>query len=265
MFWDTHRGIMQEVAEKIFPPDAPFIAELVKYSTAPDYIEDTFIGPTATSLRSGAFGARFNSFTHFIVPVGGGKMQGYCMGRDGSITKFPRPKWILRCYPLAWEDVLKRDRPVHPLQRLLNLENEGKDISEDPWHITYSTGAIMADWVWDSTDPMLWARAAGCVAHYAGDACIKQHVQGNLGNGHQKYEGKVNDDFIAHGEKFIEQNWKAIERLAARLPSTARSIVEAQAEITGAHRSTPSSAWVIKYGAAATLRVLQIYQQRYSL
>lgn len=263
MFWDTHRGIAQEVGERLFPNHPEIVAELVKFSTAPDYIEDILIGPTVTLLRSGAFGARFNSFTHFDVPAGNMKMRGYNMGLDGSIPKIARPKWVMKAYPLAWEDVLRRDRPVHPVQSLLDLEKKGIDITEDPWHFTFTTGANMADWVEKSTDPEKWAKAAGCNAHYACDSCIKQHVQGNLGNGHQKYEGKINDDFITFGEEVIARNWTFIEKRASELPATCRGIVELQAETTGAFRSTPTSEWAIKYGAAATLRVFQLFQQRY--
>lgn len=264
MNFDTHRGIAQEVGERLFPDKPEIVAKLVKFSTAPDYIEDILIGPMVTSLRSGAFGARFNSFTHFCVPVGDCKMRGYSMGMDRSVPKFPRPKWVMKVYPLAWEDVLRRDRPVHPLQKLLDLEAKGIDIVDDPWHIGFTTGAVMAEFVEASVDPAKWAEAAGCAAHYACDACVKQHVQGNLGNNHQKYEGMINDIYTKAGEQIILRNWSFIEKHASELPATCRGIVELQAETTGAWRSTPSAEWAIKYGAAATLRIFQVFQQRYA-
>jgi hypothetical protein len=235
------------------------VEEFVKYSTAPDYMEDVLF-QFGGKLYPDFLGHRYAAFNHFVRPTGNMKYMGYLLGKDGSITKFKKPKGlcVVVVNESAWNDVLVpvKQRTIHPLRSLIELPGYTKV----PWLVTYPTAANMGQWTFDNRIRSLWWRAAACDGHDGCDSVVYHHARGLLFDGHQAYEGSIDETVMKDGEAICDKNW---DKIAAEVEKigllSIREIIERQAEITGAWSRKPPTEWCIRYGLKVVLQVLNTH------
>lgn len=179
-----HRDLTLAVAKAMGVRDAE---EIAANADLPDRVDDIAVARTGTHI----FGRSLCSLTHFCVPTGGRTHRGWGWKLDDSLPLHPDlPNREVAVDTSKWEESISRvvlDYEKHPLYLLLNVPGYTPYFDE----ITYSTAAVMAEWL--GRVRVKWHPAAiGGTVHYAQDM-IRHHVHGWLLNGHSEYEGRLEE------------------------------------------------------------------------
>ena len=251
----THAELARIVGTKARVPE---LEEFVAGATLPDYINDLLVKAVGSRVwRTKLLGYPISPWQHFDQPIGGMKHNGYCMDRDPSWPKeLNVPLGQLKSYPSVWSDALPSQglsADLHPMESIIKVST-----GNAPQKITYCTAPVYADWIRKQItrpevrrDPRAFWKGVGAIAHLAMDLCVWHHVFLCLLNGHQAYEGKIQEYGLANRE------W--LESLP--LPSIAgpfelRTQLELIAEMTGSRKSPPQCAWALRKGFEATYMVI---------
>lgn len=235
---ETHRAVTLACCRSVFPPLFNVYGEMIAGAAMlPDNMEDIHVGRFGTKIA----GHRLCALTHFCVPTTGRKFRGYCWSSDGSlwhcIRKFDPRVGDVSCRPGAWVEVVGAvEAPKHPLARLIS-DLHGK-ATLDLDNFTFSTAAVMAEWVWASMlKPEPFAPApshlrVASVCHWIQDACVPHHSRGWLTKGHASFEKRVND--VWKGAD-VDGLFHAADKIVSTDggPYLPRTMVEAAATLSG--------------------------------
>lgn len=180
-----HRDLTLAVANAMGIRDAQIIAD---NADLPDRVDDIAVERTGTHI----FGRALCSLTHFCVPTGGRTHRGWGWKLDDSLPIHPDlPNRELSVLTGKWQQEISSfilDYDKHPLYLLLNVSGYQPYFDE----ITYSTAAVMAEWL--GRVKVKWHPAAiGATLHMAQDCAVKHHAHGWLLNGHAEYEGRIEE------------------------------------------------------------------------
>lgn len=235
------------------------VEDAIKYSMLPDYVKDIFFKIGPLEKKHSMFGHELAAFDHFVRPTRDCHYMGYCMSADGSITKFKKPDFCeVMIDDEDWDQALKKNRTKHPVQELLDMPG----YTHNGLEITYSTGAITAEWIEKNTDESKWWRAAASDGHLACDSCVRDHIWGTLFGGHQTYEGTIDEVAAQSAERICEISWKSFRDVIEN-PRMPRTIIEMQAEKTGAWSGRPKPEWAILYGLKTTAEMFSWFIKKY--
>jgi len=154
-------------------------------------------------------GRNLASLTHFVRPVGDGKFMGYCWGHDSSVPHIDLSSVKVIPKPGAWgwpiDDEMAAKEPLAVLVRGLTQPGHIGSIQAD--ELTYSTTAIVGEWVFDCYKALAKKLTgeerqkaldtiAGWQFHFgAQDPAVPQHSIGVLLDGHSGFEGDVDEEF----------------------------------------------------------------------
>lgn len=203
MIGSTHIAMTKAVLDAIeWPGDRNLAARNAAWPDSARVIEVEKYG-------AHVIGRNLASLTHFVRPLGDGKFGGYCWGSDKSVPKIdiskvkviPKPdEWGA---PLTGQPDLLSTEPFSVLvEDLVRLHGS---IQAD--EITYSTAAIMGEWVgkcyWTLAhrlDGALKSTALsmllGWIEHLvAQDPAVCYHANGCLLDGHTAFEGDVDETY----------------------------------------------------------------------
>jgi hypothetical protein len=125
-----------------------------------------------------------------------------------------------------------------------------------PQQITYCTASVYAEWIGkqvarSAVSPKAFWKGVGAIAHLAMDLCVWHHTHLCLLDGHQSYEGKIQEYGIKN------RAWlESLKLPAITGPFNIRTQLELIAETCGARKSPPPCEWALRKGFEATYLVI---------
>lgn len=255
MNYASHEELARIVGEKAKVPE---LDAFVAGAVLPDYVDDLLIKlPGSKEWKNGALGYRFSPFRHFCKPIGMEKYQGYCMDRDPSWPKgLKLPLGQLKAWPSRWCDQLGMQSlgpDPDPMESIIKVST-----GNAPQHITYCTSAVYAEWIGKQicrpavrANPKVFWKGVGAIAHIAMDKAVWHHTHICLLDGHQSYEGKI-QEYGLKNRKWLE----GLSLPAITGPFNIRHQIELMAETCGARKSPPPCDWALRKGFEGTYVVI---------
>lgn len=249
---ESHKILTRCVCEHLLLSETE-INVAVEYSSFPDYADDVIFNIFSHKFNS-LFNHNGSSLTHFCRPTRNMKFMGYLFNKDGSITKMKKPKIVsIEVDSENWikHNILKRSCKLqHPIKKLLDVDGYTNDL----FKFTFPTSAVMAEFISKYHNDKI--KAASCCAHLACDICIRDHTTGTLFDGHQTYEGKINEIMKKEGNEIIE---KTLKNETNENKIEPRKLIEMQAEKIGAFSNRPKVDFVIKEAAKIAKKIFLFF------